>query len=58
MAVCLIHKERIIFMMKEGDLSTCCQAVIRLLQDENQEWQNDEEEILICSECGAESEEK
>ena len=44
--------------VKEGDLSTCCQAVIRLLQDENQEWQNNEEEILICSECGAESEDE
>ena len=44
--------------MKEGDLSNCCQAVIRLLQDENQEWQNNEEEILICSECGAESEDE
>lgn len=42
--------------MKEGDLSNCCQAVIRLLQDIDQVWENGEEEILICSECGAESE--
>lgn len=45
-------------MKKEGDLSNCCQAVIRLLQDDDRVWENGEEEILICSECGAESEEE
>ena len=44
--------------MKEGDLSNCCKAITRLLLDEDQQWQNDEEPILICSECGAESEDK
>jgi hypothetical protein len=43
--------------MKEGELSKCCNAITRLLLDEDQEWQNGEEPILICSECGAESEE-